>query len=215
MSDVSATAFHADVRSSVRLGLLEIVFVFLFVDFFDNVGTLVAVGKKAGLVRESVHSIPRLDRIFVADSTATIVSSLAGTSTVVSYVESAAGVAVGGRSGFTAVVVGVLFLLSLAAVPVLGIIPAAATAPALIVVGSLMMASVSEIEWSEASTAIPAFLTIVMIPLTYSIANGLAFGFVGYVLIRIFTGRWRDVHWLVYVLAALFVLRFVYIGGLG
>jgi AGZA family xanthine/uracil permease-like MFS transporter len=215
LSDITATAFHADIRSSVRLGLLEIIFVFLFVDFFDNVGTLVAVGKKAGLVRDSVHSIPRLDRIFVADSTATIVSSLAGTSTVVSYVESAAGVAAGGRSGFTAVVVGVLFLLSLGAIPLLGIIPAAATAPALVIVGSLMIGSVSEIDWSEVAIAVPAFLTIVMIPLTYSIANGLAFGFIAYVLIRLLTGRWRDVHWLVYVLAVLFVIRFIYIGGLG
>ncbi len=115
LADLGATAFHADVRSSLRLGLLEIVFVFLFVDFFDNVGTLVAVGKKAGLVKASVRDIPRLERILLADSAATIFSSLAGTSTVVSYVESAAGVGVGGKSGITAVVVGILFLLSLLA----------------------------------------------------------------------------------------------------
>jgi AGZA family xanthine/uracil permease-like MFS transporter len=215
LADLSATAFHLDIRSSLRFGLLEIVFVFLFVDFFDNVGTLVAVGKKAGLVTGSVDGIPRLNRILFADSTATIVSSLSGTSTVVSYVESAAGVGAGGRSGVTAIVVGVLFLLSLAAVPVLGMIPPAATAPALIVVGSLMMSSLTEVDWSDAAVAIPTFLTLIMIPLTYSIANGLAFGFIAFALIKLFVGRWRDVHWLVYLLAALFLIRFLYLGGLG
>jgi adenine/guanine/hypoxanthine permease len=214
LSDLSATAFHLDVGSSLRLGLLEIVFVFLFVDFFDNVGTLVAVGKKAGLVQESVRDIPRLNRILLADSTATIFSSLAGTSTVVSYVESAAGVGAGGRSGVTAVVTGLLFLLSLAAIPVLGVIPAAATAPALIVVGSLMMTSVSDIKWADPVIALPAFLTILMIPLTYSIANGLAFGFVTFVLLKTATGRRREVHWLMYVLTALFIARFLYLGGM-
>ncbi len=212
LSDLAATAFHADIRSSLRLGLLEIVFVFLFVDFFDNVGTLVAVGKKAGLVKESVREIPRLERILLADSTATIFSSLAGTSTVVSYVESAAGVGAGGRSGVTAIVVGLLFLLSLLAVPVLGAIPAAATAPALIIVGSLMMGSVGEIEWTDPAIALPSFLTILMIPLTYSIANGLAFGFVTFVLLKLATGRRREVHWLMYLLSALFIGRFVYLG---
>jgi AGZA family xanthine/uracil permease-like MFS transporter len=214
LADLSATAFRADIRSSLRLGLLEIVFVFLFVDFFDNVGTLVGVGKKAGLVQESVRDIPRLNRILLADSTATIFSSLAGTSTVVSYVESAAGVGAGGRSGVTAIVVGLLFLLSLLAVPVLGVIPAAATAPALIVVGSLMMASVSEIQWSDPVIALPAFLTVLMIPLTYSIANGLAFGFITFVLLKLATGRQREVHWLMYVLTALFIARFLYLGGM-
>ncbi len=215
MSDLSATAFHADVRSSLRLGLLEIVFVFLFVDFFDNVGTLVAVGKKAGLVQESVQDIPRLNRILFADATATIFSSLAGTSTVVSYIESAAGVGAGGRSGVTAVVTGILFLLSMAAVPLLGVIPSAATAPALIIVGSFMVSSVTDVDWTDATVAIPAFVTIIMIPLTYSIANGLAFGFVLFVLVRLFLGRWREVNWLMYLLAALFIARFVYMGGLG
>jgi len=213
-SDVWATAFHADIRSSVRLGLVEVVFVFLFVDFFDNVGTLVAVSRKAGLARASVNEIPRLNRILLTDSAATVVSSLLGTSTVVSYVESAAGVSAGGRSGVTAVVVGLLFLLSLAAVPVLAVVPSAASAPALIVVGSLMMSSVADIEWTDAAIAIPAFLTLLMIPLTYSIANGIACGFVAFVLIRLCLGRWRDVHWLMYVLTALFLVRFMYLGGL-
>jgi adenine/guanine/hypoxanthine permease len=215
IADLAATALHADVRASLRIGLLEIVFVFLFVDFFDNVGTLVAVGKKAGLVKKSVREIPRLNRILLADSTATIFSSLAGTSTVVSYVESAAGVGAGGRSGVTAIVVGLLFMLSLAAVPLLGVIPAAATAPALIVVGSLMMTSVSEIQWTDPVVALPAFLVILMIPLTYSIANGLAFGFTAFVLLKVGTGSGREVHWLMYILTILFIARFLYLGAMG
>ena len=161
-----------------------------------------------------MSDIPRLNRILLTDSTATVVSSLLGTSTVVSYVESAAGVSAGGRSGVTAVVVGLLFLLSLAAVPVLAVVPSAASAPALIVVGSLMMSSVADIEWTDAGIAVPAFLTLLMIPLTYSIANGMACGFVAFVLIRLCLGRWRDVHWLMYVLTALFLVRFMYLGGL-
>ncbi|HEX4769740.1 MAG TPA: NCS2 family permease [Bryobacteraceae bacterium] len=215
LADLSATAFHLNIGASLKLGLLEIVFVFLFVDFFDNLGTLVTVGKKAGLVTRSVDRIPRLTRIFVADSTATIVSALSGTSTVVSYVESAAGVAAGGRSGVTAIIVGLLFLASLAAVPVLGMIPSAATAPALIVVGSLMMSSLIEVDWQDAAIAIPTFLTMIMIPLTYSIANGLAFGFIAFASIKVLLGRWREAHWLVYLLAGLFLLRFLYLGGLG
>jgi AGZA family xanthine/uracil permease-like MFS transporter len=215
LADLSATAFHLDIGASLRLGALEIVFVFLFVDFFDNVGTLLAVSRKAGLVTGSVEGIPRLNRIFIADSTATIVSALSGTSTVVSYVESAAGVAAGGRSGVTAIIGGLLFLVSLAAVPVLGMIPAAATAPALIIVGSLMMSSVTEVNWLDAAMAIPTFLTMVMIALTYSIANGLAFGFIAFAIIKVCLGRWREVHWLAYLLAALFVVRFLYLGSLG
>lgn len=212
-SSLTATFFQLDVRSTLSYGFVEIVFVFLFVDFFDNVGTLVAVGKKAGLIEDRSHAIPRLNQIFLADSVATIFSSLAGTSTVVSYVESAAGVSAGGRSGVTAVVVGLLFLLSLLATPVLGLIPSSATAPALIVVGSMMMVGVVDINWLDPLVAIPAFLTIIMIPLTFSIANGLAFGFIAYAVLKLGAGQGRQVHWLVYLLAALFIIRFAYLGG--
>jgi len=212
LSDLTATALKLDLRSTVKFGFWEIIFVFLFVDLFDNLGTLVAVGREAGLV-DANHQIPRLNRILMCDSMATIVSSLAGTSTVVSYIESAAGVEAGGRSGVTAIVTGILFVLSLFALPVVGAIPTAATAPALIIVGSLMMAHAAEIEWRKPTVAIPSFLTMVMIPLTFSIANGLAFGFVAYSLIKIGTGEGRKVHWLVYVLTALFIARFVYMGA--
>jgi len=211
-ADLTATAFKLDLRSTVSVGFWEIIFVFLFVDLFDNLGTLVAVGREAGLVDQD-NRIPGLNRILLCDSTATIFSSLAGTSTVVSYIESAAGVEAGGRSGVTAIVAGILFLLSIFALPLIGAIPTAATAPALIIVGSLMMAHVAEIEWKKPAIAIPSFLTLLMIPLTFSIANGLAFGFVAYSLIKLCTGEGRKVHWLVYVLTALFIARFLYMGA--
>jgi len=210
VADIAATAGKLDIRAAWRIGLVEIVFVFLFVDLFDNVGTLVAVGTKARLF-DAAHRIPRIRRILFADAAATIAGSLAGTSTVVSYIESAAGVVAGGRSGVTAIVVGLLFFLALFVAPVVGAVPAAATAPALIVVGSLMMSQVGDIPWEDPAIAIPAFLTLITIPLTFSIANGLAFGFTAYALLRILTGRIRETHWLVYVLAALFIARFVYL----
>ena len=210
LSDLSATAGKLDIAAALRIGFLEIVFVFLFIDLFDNIGTLVAVGKKANLF-DKTHQIPRVNRILLSDATATIVGSLTGTSTVVSYIESAAGVAAGGRTGVTAIVTGLLFVGALFVAPVVGAIPAAATAPALIVVGSLMMTVVGEIEWQDPETAIPAFLTIMTIPLTFSIANGLAFGFTAYTLMKIARGKFRQVNWFVYVLTALFIARFLYL----
>jgi len=210
--DISATAFHLDIRGAMRYGLVEIVFVFLFVDLFDNIGTLVAVGKKAKLFDEA-NRIPRMNRILYSDAAATVIGSLAGTSTVTSYVESAAGVAAGGRSGVTAIVAGILFLMAMFAAPVVGAIPAAATAPALIVVGSMMIGHAAEIPWANPVIAIPAFLTILTIPLTFSIANGLAFGFTAYTILKIARGEFAGVHWLVYVLAILFIARFFYLGS--
>ena len=211
LSDLSATAFRLDVGATLRLGFVEIVFVFLFVDLFDNIGTLVAVGKKAGLF-DHANRIPRVDRILLSDAAATVAGSLSGTSTVVSYIESAAGVAAGGRTGVTAVVTGLLFVAALFVAPVVGAIPAAATAPALIVVGSLMAGMVKEIDWNDPEAGIPAFLTMMAIPLTFSIANGLAFGFTAYTFMKVIRGKFRDVNWFVYVLTLLFVARFAYLG---
>ena len=196
------------------MGLLEIIFVFLFVDLFDNVGTLVAVGKRAGLFTAS-NEIPRINRILLSDACATIVGSLTGTSTVVSYIESAAGVVAGGRSGVTAVVVGSLFAMAAFFAPLAGVIPGAATAPALIIVGSLMISHAAEIRWSDPVIAVPAFLTIIAIPLTFSIANGLAFGFTTYTILKVLRGEGATVSWLVYALTALFIARFVYLGSAG
>ncbi len=214
VSDMTATMFKLNLTSGLKLGFFEIIFVFLFVDLFDNLGTLLAVGKAAGLIKTgTAERIPRLGRILTVDSIASIFSSLVGTSTVVSYIESAAGVGVGGRSGVTAIVAGIFFLLSLAALPLVAAIPSAATAPALITVGSLMMTSVVEIDWKSPVVAIPAFLTLIMIPLSFSIANGLALGFIAYTFIRVLRGEFRLVHWLVYVLTALFIARFIYLAG--
>ena len=216
LAAMTGTALKLDIPAALGiggkgfgLGLLEILFVFLFVDLFDNVGTLVAVSKKAGLVQPD-GTIPRLNRILFADATATIVGSFAGTSTVVSYIESASGVSAGGRTGLTAVVVGLLFLATLFVAPWAQAIPAAATAPALVLVGGMMMNPLTEIDWDDPVVAIPAFLTLVTIPLTFSIANGLAFGVIAYAVLKVVTRRVTKTDWLLFALAALFVARFVY-----
>ncbi|KQZ29326.1 NCS2 family permease [Caulobacter sp. Root1472] len=216
LADLTATAFKLDVagafhlKGGMALAMLEIIFVFLFVDLFDNVGTLVAVTKKAGLQAPD-GSIPRLNRILLADSAATMAGAVAGISTVTSYIESAAGVTAGGRTGLTAVVVGLLFLVTLFFAPLVQAIPAAATAPALILVGALMVGSLVDVDWADPTVAIPAFLTLITIPLTFSIANGLAFGITSYAVLRLLTGKIGKSDWLLLVLAALFVVRFVYL----
>jgi AGZA family xanthine/uracil permease-like MFS transporter len=207
---IRSTAFHLDIRGALRMNALEIIFVFLFVDLFDNIGTLVAVTERAGLISDD-HTIPRLDKIFFADATATVIGSLAGTSTVTSYIESSAGVAAGGRTGVTAITTGVLFFLAIFVAPIVGAIPDFATAPALILVGALMVAGAARIDWDEPRVAIPSFLTIITIPLTYSIATGLSFGLISFAALELATGRGRRQHWMLYLLATLFLLRFIYI----
>ncbi|ODT89797.1 NCS2 family permease [Phenylobacterium sp. SCN 70-31] len=221
LDEMTATAFALDIPAALGIGgggltlaLIEILFVFLFVDLFDNVGTLVAVSKKAGLMRPD-GTIPRLNRILFADAGATIAGSLAGTSTVVSYIESASGVSAGGRTGLTAVVTGLLFLAVLFVAPWAQAIPAAATAPALILVGGMMMAPLTEIDWDDPVVAIPAFLTLISIPLTFSIANGLAFGVVAYAVLKVATRRVDKADWLLFGLAALFIVRFAYMAAEG
>ena len=216
LADLSSAALRLDipaalnVKGAVGLSLIEIVFVFLFVDMFDNVGTLVAITKRAGLVAPD-GSVPRLNRILLADSISMLLGALAGTSPVTSYIESASGVAVGGRTGLTSVVVGLLFLVTLFFAPLVQAIPGAATAPALILVGALMMGALAEVRWQEPEEGIPAFLTAIMIPLTYSIANGLAFGIVSHAVLKLVRGQAHARDWLVYVLAALCVGRFIYL----
>lgn len=214
---LTATAGQLDIQGALNIGkagfgVVEIIFVFLFVDLFDNVGTLVAVTKKAGLVGED-GQIPRLKRILWADSIATMVGSVLGTSTVTSYIESASGVQAGGRTGLTAVVTGLLFIVALFFAPYAGAIPAAATAPALILVGAMMMKPLTEIEWDDPMVGLPAFLTLICIPLTFSIANGLAFGLTAYALLKLFSGKARLSDWMLLVLAGLFVFRFVWLSA--
>ncbi|WP_457355124.1 NCS2 family permease [Sphingomonas sp. UYP23] len=218
LAALTGTAFKLDLPGVFGLGgrhglgLIEILFVFLFVDLFDNIGTLVAVTKRAGLM-DAAGRIPGLNRILMTDAVATIVGSLAGTSTVTSYVESAAGVQAGGRTGLTAVVTGVLFLLTMFVAPYAQLIPLAATAPALIIVGGLMLLPLREVEWEDAYSAIPAFLTVAMIPLTFSIANGLAFGITAHALLKLVRGRITTADWFLLLLAGLFVVRFVWMSA--
>ncbi len=207
---IRSTFLHLDIHGALKMNALEIIFVFLFVDLFDNIGTLVAVTERAGLISED-HTIPRLDRIFFADATATVVGSLAGTSTVTSYIESSAGVAAGGRTGVTAITTGILFFLAIFIAPVVGAIPGFATAPALILVGALMVAGAARIDWDEPRIAIPSFLTLITIPLTYSIATGLSFGLISFAVLELATGRGRRQHWMLYLLALLFLGRFIYL----
>ena len=216
-ADMGSTVLALDPAWAWRLfghgwGVLEVVFVFLFVDLFENIGTLVTVTRKAGLVRPD-GSIPGLNRMLYADSIASMIGALLGTTTVTSYVESATGVEVGGRSGLTAVVTGLLFLVALPFAPYAQLVPLAATAPALIVVGALMMAPLVEIDWNTGEEAIPAFLALVMIPLTFSIANGLAFGITAHALIKALRREFTRENALLFILAGLFVFRFAYIAG--
>ncbi|AEI37210.1 MAG: NCS2 family permease [Zymomonas mobilis subsp. pomaceae] len=210
------TAFALDIKGALYRGhnfgsaVLEILFVLLFVDLFDNIGTLVAVTKRAGLMNKD-GSIPNLNRMLLTDAIATLVGALAGTSTVTSYIESAAGVQSGGRSGLTAVVVGSLFLCMLFIAPYAQVIPVSATSPALILVGALMMAPLTEIDWENIEVSLPAFLTLIIIPLSFSIANGLAFGIIAYAVIQIGRGKMKKENWLLYSLAALFIGRFCYL----
>jgi len=216
LADLSATALRLDIPAALNLkggigvSLVEIVFVFLFVDLFDNVGTLMAVTKRAGLVSAD-GKVPRMSRILLADSISMLAGALVGTSPVTSYIESTAGVAVGGRTGLTSITVGVLFLGTLFLAPLVQAIPAVATAPALILVGAMMMGALAEVDWRDPAEGIPAFLTVIIVPLSYSIANGLAFGIVSHAVLKLVRGRARARDWLVYLLAALCVARFIYL----
>jgi adenine/guanine/hypoxanthine permease len=210
--DWRSTFLQLDVWGALRLGLFDVVFVFLFVDLFDTIGSLMGLGQQAGYLTPEGR-MPRVNRALFADAVATIVGSLFGTSTVVTYIESATGVSEGGRTGLVAVVVAFLFLLSALFSPVAGAIPIIATAPALILVGALMIRAVLTIKWDDVTEAIPAFLTMLAMPLTFSIANGLALGFIFYPLLKALTGRWREASPLVYLLAGLFILRYIYLGA--
>lgn len=206
-----STLFQLDLRGALHLGLLEVVFAFLFVDLFDNVGTLMGVCEQAGFVKDG--RIPRVGRILLADGVGTIVGSLAGTSTVTSYIESAAGVAAGARTGLSNMVVAGLFVVAAFFSPVAVAIPTFATAPALILVGALMTQSIARVDWSEFSESFPAFLTMLAMPLTFSIANGLGWGVISYSIVKVAAGKYREVSPVLWVITALFVLRYIYLAA--
>ncbi|WP_456472291.1 NCS2 family permease [Methanocaldococcus sp.] len=210
---IEPTFLKLDVLGALNLGLLTIIMAFFFVDLFDTLGTLSALASQAGYLDKD-GKLPRIEKALMADSTGTVVGSLLGTSTVTTYIESASGIAMGGRTGLVAVVVAILFLLALFFYPIVKAIPSYATASALVIVGALMMRAVKYINWDDYTEAIPAFITLLTIPLTFSIATGLALGFIIYPILKVATGRWREVHWLVYVLAIIFALRFIYLGNI-
>ncbi|WNS80342.1 NCS2 family permease [Domibacillus sp. DTU_2020_1001157_1_SI_ALB_TIR_016] len=191
------------------LQMLIIVLTFLFVDFFDTAGTLVAVANQAGLMKD--NKLPRAGRALMADASATTVGSLLGTSTTTAYIESSAGVAVGARSGLAAVVTGILFLLSLFFFPLLSVITTHVTAPAIIIVGVLMVSVLGKIDWTKFEIAVPAFFTIIAMPLSYSIATGIAMGFVFYPITMLMKGRGKEIHPIMYFLFVVFVLYFVFL----
>jgi len=201
------TIFALDIVGALRLGLLTTIFAFLISDFFDTMGTVVAVGEQGGFMGKD-GQIPRLKNILLVDSLGAVGGGLLGCSSVTTYVESAAGVAEGGRTGLTSVVTGFLFLLAIFFTPIVAIVPAYATAPALILVGFLLISGIRNIAWDDISTSLPVFLTITMIPFTFSIAKGIGYGFISFVLLKLLTGKWREIHPLLAIVALLFAVDF-------
>jgi len=207
----SATFLKLDVKGALHLGLLEIIFIFLFVDLFDNVGTMVGVCEQGGFVKYG--KIPRVGKALLADGIGTIFGALTGTSTVTSYIESASGVAAGARTGLSNVMVAALFLMAMFFSPVAAAIPAFATAPTLILVGALMTESIARVQWDEFTEAFPAFVTLIATPMTFSIATGLSLGVITYVVAKVAAGKYREVSLLVWVLTVLFLLRYAYMAA--
>lgn len=208
---LAPTFLKLDFTGALDVGLISIVFAFLFVDLFDTAGTLMAVANKANLVDEN-GKMPRLNKALLADSTATAIGALLGTSNTTSYVESTAGVAEGGRTGLTAVVVGILFLVALFFSPLAGMVPSYATAGALFYVAILMMSGLASVNWCDLTEAAPVAVVCLMMPFTYSIANGIAFGFIAYAIIKIISGQGRTTSLSVFAIAAIFILKFIFIG---
>lgn len=204
-----------DLGAAFKLGLFEVVFVFTFVELFDTFGTLVGTATRAGLMKDKEKGEKIIGKAMLVDAIGVSTGAVLGTSTITSYVESTAGVAEGGRTGLTAVTTGILFLLSLFIAPLAGVVPSAATAPALIVVGVLMMSQVKSIEWDDFLYAFPAFVTIILMPFTGSIANGISAGIVSYVILAIcnnLVGKNKvKVHWLMWILAVLVLCRYIFI----
>ena len=209
---IAPTFLQLDILGAISTGILQVVLVFVLVEVFDATGTLIGVAKRAGLLTEgSGHTNPQLGKALLSDSSAIVAGSFLGTSSTTAYVESASGVLAGGRTGLTAVVVAVLFLAALFFAPLAGTVPAFATAPALLYVACLMMRELTDIDWDDITEAVPSALTALMMPLTYSIANGLAFGFISYALIKLLTGRVREVHAATWLVAGLFLIRFAFL----
>jgi AGZA family xanthine/uracil permease-like MFS transporter len=225
---IAPTALKLDVIGAISQNLFAVIFIFFFLDLFDTVGSLIGIAKQSGLMKNG--KLPRVGRALLADAVGTVGSALVGNTTMVSYIESASGVAAGGRTGVAALVVAGLFLMALFFSPLVYAISGGyavpeviliegqqitrtyllypVTSPALIVVGSLMMRAIRDVDWDDFTEGFPAFLTLILMPLTFSITDGIAFGFISYALLKLVTGRAREAHWLIYLFAVLFILRY-------
>ncbi|CAJ0814811.1 Adenine permease AdeP [Ralstonia wenshanensis] len=208
---LAPTLMQLDIMGALSVGILNVVLVFFLVELFDATGTLMGVANRAGLLKQG--KMDRLNKALLADSTAIMAGSLLGTSSTTAYIESASGVQAGGRTGLTALTVAVLFLLCLFFSPLAGVVPAYATAPALLYVSCLMLRELVDLNWEDTTEAVPAVLTALMMPFTYSIANGVAFGFITYSGLKLFTGRMREVPIIVWIISAVFLFRFFYLSG--
>ena len=206
LPDVSATFGELDIMGAWNYGIFSIIFTFTVVELFDNMGTLIGLTSKAKLVKNN-GEIENLDRALTTDAVGTMASAVFGTSTVTSYIESAAGIAAGGKTGLTAITVSVLFLVSLLFAPLIGLVPGFATAPSLVLVGTLMMSEIAGINFSDITDGLPAFLTIIMMPLTSSIANGFAFGFISYSVLKVASGRGNEVSLIMWLVSAAFLVN--------
>jgi AGZA family xanthine/uracil permease-like MFS transporter len=211
LPDFSNLAIGAlDIKGALSMGIWTVVFTFTFVELFDTFGTLVGTANKAGLIDKDGNS-PKIGKAMLVDAFGVSFGALMGTSTITSYVESAAGIGEGGRTGLTAVTTGILFLIALVLAPLATLIPNAATAPALIIVGLLMVSSIRDIEFDDFTEGFPAFMCIIMMPFTYSIANGVAAGIIFYTLLKVLTGKYKKIHWMMYVLFALVIVRYIFL----
>jgi AGZA family xanthine/uracil permease-like MFS transporter len=202
--------FELDIKGALSMGIWTVVFTFTFVELFDTFGTLVGTATKAGLIDKDGNS-PKIGKAMLVDAFGVSFGALMGTSTVTAYVESAAGISEGGRTGLTAVTTGILFLIALILAPLAGLIPDAATAPALIIVGLLMVSAIKDIDFEDFTEGFPAFMCIIMMPFTYSIANGVAAGIIFYTILKVLTGKSKQVHWMMYLLFFLVVIRYVFL----
>ena len=211
MPSLAPTFMQMDFKDLFTAGMVGVIFVFFFVDLFDSTGTLVGVSHRAGLLVNG--KLPRLKKALFADSTAIVAGAALGTSSTTAYIESASGVSAGGRTGLTAVVVGVLFIACLWFSPLAASVPAYATAPALLYVGVLMIRGLAEIDWNDITEAAPAFLTAVFMPFSFSIADGIAMGFISYAVIKLACGKAKDVPYMVWIIAVLWALKFAIMGA--
>ena len=211
LPSMSETFLAMDIMGAIGYGVLSVIFSFTIVELFDNLATLIGLTKKAGLTDEN-GKIQNLDRALQADAIGTMASAAFGSTALNAYVENATGISEGGRTGLTALTAGVLFFLALIFAPLIVFIPSVATAPILILVGALMISEIKHISFDDFTDVIPVFLTIVLMPLTFSIAQGLAFGFISYTLLKLLTGKRKQIHWIMYIVSVAFIINFI-MGG--